>query len=251
VTASCSCRHLSSSRPVSLTYAQYSTLNIEEVLARVDCSVFPDPDPHWFGGLQIRICTGQCCASGIFIPRIPNLGSKNSNKIKNLNLFYILTGEENNWGQLTKRFLELFTQKKLSLRPQKYDLRSRIQGSKSHRIPDPDLHHWYWEWGYVSRSMEIDPLKNKPDFQPFELLYLHRCRTVPMFYDIGTYSIFFMSKFNFLWQQRLTRIRIRIGLAPWIRIHPQHYCLIDWFQHSKIPLPVSNVHTGTTENELP
>ncbi len=44
---------------------------------------------------------------------------------------------------------------------------------------------------------------------------------VGKFYDIfPTKSIFFMSKSNFLWRQRLTRIRIRIriGLASWIRI---------------------------------
>ncbi len=38
------------------------------------------------------------------------------------------------------------------------------------------------------------------------------------------YPIFLMSKFNFLWHQSLTRIRIRIGVAPWIRIQ---FCSMD------------------------
>jgi hypothetical protein len=51
-----------------------------------------------------------------------------------------------------ERIIELFTQK-LSLSSQKYGFGirdpgkthsgSRVQGSKRHRIPDPDPQHWY------------------------------------------------------------------------------------------------------------
>jgi hypothetical protein len=67
----------------------------------------------------------------------------------------IISAEEKNLGQFS-RIIELFTQKfvtKLSKiwvwdpgsenpDPEKNLSRIRVQGSKSHRIPDPDPQHW-------------------------------------------------------------------------------------------------------------
>ncbi len=125
----------------------------------------------------------QCCGSGMFIPdpgswflpipdpgsRISDPGSKNSNKregwkkicchtflcshkfpkIEHYFSFEVLTKKI--WANF-QRIIELFTQKivtKLSkygfgIRdPEKTYSGSRIQGSKRHRVPDPDQQNWF------------------------------------------------------------------------------------------------------------
>ncbi len=60
-------------------------------------------------------------------------------------------------------------------------------------------------------------LTNKPDFQPSKkALYPRRYVFWPIIYIKCLY--FSCKKFNILWRLSLTRIRIRIGLATWIRI---------------------------------
>ncbi len=108
-----------------------------------------------------RRCLWQWCGSGMFIPdpefypsRISDTGSKNSNKREGKNLlfclpFYVATNNTKfkiiiflNWWRKKNNLsnlqiiIELFTQQtviKLS------KIWFGIQGSKSHRIPDPDL----------------------------------------------------------------------------------------------------------------
>jgi hypothetical protein len=64
---------------------------------------------------------------------IPFFGATNCIKLK---LF--LTVEEKNLGQFSKSYRTI--PKKLSLSSQKYGF--GIQGSKKHRIPDPEPQHW-------------------------------------------------------------------------------------------------------------
>ncbi len=122
----------------------------------------------------------QCCGSGMFIPDpgswflpIPDPGSKNSNKRQGWKIFFVkpffvatnftkmniilfLMCGRKKFGPIFQELLK-FLPKKLSPSPQKYgfgirdpgsEIRdpeitysgSRIQGSKRHRIPDPQ--HW-------------------------------------------------------------------------------------------------------------
>jgi hypothetical protein len=68
------------------------------------------------------------------------------------NYFIFKQGTEKNWSQFTKNYFIVpvpFTPKKLSLSSEKYGMGIRkkiypgfwIQGTKKHRIPDPQ--HWY------------------------------------------------------------------------------------------------------------
>ena len=123
----------------------------------------------------------QCCGSGMFIPdpdfypsRIPDLGSKNGNKRerwkkircltflcshkfhKIVNYFSFGVLKKKIWANF-QRIIELFTKKiikkllKLKIwswdpgseiwDPEKTYSGSHIQGSKRHRIPDPDPQH--------------------------------------------------------------------------------------------------------------
>ncbi len=103
--------------------------------------------------------------------RISGPGSKNSNKRQGWNIFFcqtifcrhkfhkteyyfIFDMLKKTFGPIFQELLK-FLPKKLSPSPQKYgfgirDPRSgknlfRIQGSKRHRIPDPDPQHWFFQ----------------------------------------------------------------------------------------------------------
>ncbi len=102
------------------------------------------------------------CYGSWFLP-IPDPGSKNSSKregwkknccptfllfcspkfhiIENYFIFEML--KKKNWANF-QRIIELFTQKIVTKFSKicVWDPGSRIQGSKKHRIPDPDRHHW-------------------------------------------------------------------------------------------------------------
>jgi hypothetical protein len=112
----------------------------------------------------------QCCGPGIYIPdpgsRIPDpktatkeRGEKNvvvitfslASNVTKLNIILVLKCWRKKFGPIFQELLNFFP-KKLSLSSQKYGLGirdpektysgSRIQGSKRHRIPDPDPQHW-------------------------------------------------------------------------------------------------------------
>ncbi len=133
----------------------------------------------WISKTSFLHAGPQCCGSGMFIPDpgswflpIPDPGSKNSykregwkkklyltffcsHKFHKCKIILFLNCSKKNWAKL-QRIKELFTQKvvaKLSkiwvwdpgseIRdPEWVYSGSRIQGSKRHRIPDPDPQHW-------------------------------------------------------------------------------------------------------------
>ncbi len=111
------------------------------------------------------LCFWQCCRSGMFIPDpgswflpIPDPGSKNSNKrerwkkisyhtflcshkfhkIVNYFSFEVL---KKYLGQFSKNYRTFY--QNFFLKIWSWDPGSRIQGSKRHRIPDPDPQHWF------------------------------------------------------------------------------------------------------------
>jgi hypothetical protein len=79
----------------------------------------------------------------------------------NLKIILILKMLKKKFGLIFK-YYRTFYPKKLSLSSKKYGFgirdpektysRSRIQGSKRHRIPDPDLQHWSWIKLLVSKK---------------------------------------------------------------------------------------------------
>ncbi len=133
-------------------------------------------DPVWSGSKQSSQCGSQCCGSGMFIPDpgswflpIPDPGSRIPDPKTGVKKFFcqtifcshtILKTEHYFifdmlkkiiWPNF-KRIIEVFTQK-IVTKPSKiwvWDpgseigsrIGSRIQGSKRHRIPDPDPQHW-------------------------------------------------------------------------------------------------------------
>jgi hypothetical protein len=134
---------------------------------------------YWYfpSSVAHRTCLywNQCGGSGMFIPDpgswflpIPDPGSKNSNKregwkknrvitfyvatnFTKLHIILVLMCRRKKFGPIFKELYN-FLSKKLSISSLKYGFGirdpgktysgSRIQGSKRHRIPDPDPQHW-------------------------------------------------------------------------------------------------------------
>ncbi len=104
-------------------------------------SRIPDPGSWFFTHPGSRIQKQQQkrelkkkFLSYLFLPQIS----------QNCKLFYFWSAEEKNLGQFSKKY-RTFNQKALKnmvLGSGIRDPGSRIQGSKRHRIPDPDPQHW-------------------------------------------------------------------------------------------------------------
>jgi hypothetical protein len=142
-----------------------------------DRNLVAHPEPWMEGSGSISFPLTNGSETLVFLP-IPDPGSKNSNKREGWKKcvvipFYVATNftklniilvskcrRKKIWTNF-QRILELFTQKivtklsKIWVRDRWSEIRdlektysvSRIQGSKRHRIPDPDPQHWIRPYG--------------------------------------------------------------------------------------------------------